>query len=425
MALVATHLHCTAAKTAAALAVVALSIFWDLGLNEGMSGTSEGTAAGDHPLTGCSIATVEDAAALPAGKLAALLAASSEPLLVRGLNASVERWPYCTTHAGCVGRYGDMDLGLSTGTSIGSQNPERALDATWATGRMEMKLRDYIAAIESDSLPPETYAFYTVAGTTMAADFAPLRTLFGLVLRAQQPELSALAEQLPDLADQLHNISMRVALGAVGTGSSWHGHGPALLAVAAGSKTWFIRDPARTLPPWLNRTLTRLQGQPPKSTLGWVKAAHVASPAADVPFAWLQHMWHCTQEAGELMYVPPSMRHAIFNHDETFAVGVQTDVMVMGSPLHVAAFHGLVVAAELLLAGGASVSAKASNGGTPLHHASFFGHEGVARLLLAAGAQIDATDKRGDTPLDVATSSGMRALLAAAAQKVGNLTAVA
>ena len=124
-------------------------------------------------------------------------------------------------------------------------------------------------------------------------------------------------------------------------------------------------------------------------------------------------MWHCTQEAGELMYVPPSLPHAIYNHAETFAVGVQTDVMVMGSPLHVAAFHGLEVATELLLAGGASVNAKASNGGTPLHHAAFFGHEGVARLLLAAGAQTDATDKRGDTPRDVASSPGMLALLAA------------
>ena len=47
---------------------------------------------------------------------------------------------------------------------------------------------------------------------------------------------------------------MRVALGGLSTGSSWHVHGPALLAVVAGQKSWFIRNPRRTLPKWLAAT---------------------------------------------------------------------------------------------------------------------------------------------------------------------------
>ena len=72
--------------------------------------------------------------------------------------------------------------------------------------------------------------------------------------------LGVLSETVPEMVDVIANASMRLALGGAGTGSSWHNHGPAMLAVAAGSKAWYIRDPARTLPPWLQLTLDQSTG---------------------------------------------------------------------------------------------------------------------------------------------------------------------
>ena len=43
-----------------------------------------------------------------------------------------------------------------------------------------------------------------------------------------------LSETVPDMVEVIANSSMRLALGGVGTGSSWHIHGPAMLAIAAG-----------------------------------------------------------------------------------------------------------------------------------------------------------------------------------------------
>ena len=183
--------------------------------------------------------------------------------------------------------------------------------------------------------------------------------------------------------------------------------GSALLAVVAGRKSWFIRDPSRTLPAWLENTWLDASAQ---STAAWLQATAAASPTGKAD-AWLKHIWYCTQLVGELMFVPESMRHAIHNEEETLAISVQSDMLVQGTPLHATAFHGHEGATRLLLEAGAMVNAKAANGGTPLHHAAFLGHGGVARLLLDAGADIDATDIRGRTPVEVAGDVSMVRLL--------------
>jgi len=71
-------------------------------------------------------------------------------------------------------------------------------------------------------------------------------------------------------------------------------------------------------------------------------------------------------------------------------------------PLHGAAFWGLKEVAELLIAKGADVNAKDYKGVTPLHDAALWGHKEIAELLLANGADVNAKDDGGDTPLDVA-----------------------
>lgn len=73
-----------------------------------------------------------------------------------------------------------------------------------------------------------------------------------------------------------------------------------------------------------------------------------------------------------------------------------------GTPLHIAAIAGEKEIAELLIARGANIEAKAKDefGGTPLHWSAFFGKPQIAAVLIAAGANVNAKDKNGFTPLD-------------------------
>jgi len=73
------------------------------------------------------------------------------------------------------------------------------------------------------------------------------------------------------------------------------------------------------------------------------------------------------------------------------------------TPLHMAAYMGLVKATRMLLERGeplkAHLNAKDDNGHTPLHLASRRGHFDVARLLLEFGADADVQDNDTMTPL--------------------------
>ena len=67
-----------------------------------------------------------------------------------------------------------------------------------------------------------------------------------------------------------------------------------------------------------------------------------------------------------------------------------------GTPLHYASTKEIV---ELLIAKGADVNAKSSDGSTPLHDAAYYGRTVIAELLIAKGADVNAEDEVGLTPL--------------------------
>lgn len=358
----------------------------------------------------CNVKIV-DGSLLGGSDLAALLAASTEPVLVQGFVPPTEGdfWPCASVETCFRGSSGDALVGISTGGAIGAENPELALVGR----RQELSVRDYTTALRSRSLPEDAYVFFSAGGMDIENMFAPLRTVFGQLLDAQRPELRRLREESPDLAEAVSNISMGFALGGVSSGSSWHSHGPALLSVLGGHKTWFIRDPSHALPAWLEDTWP--SAAVAQSTVQWLQAAMMASPTGRAD-EWLQHIWMCTQSAGELMFVPETLRHAIHNEEETLAISVQVDVLVRGSLLHTTASHGHVAATRLLLESGADVnSIQAFNGGTPLHHAAFLGHLGVATTLIEAGAELGAKDNRGNTPVQVASDAEVIDLLSRAA----------
>ena len=80
------------------------------------------------------------------------------------------------------------------------------------------------------------------------------------------------------------------------------------------------------------------------------------------------------------------------------------------TPLHVTAYKGRQAFVLLLLSHGAGVSAKANDGRTPLHVAAREGREEVVKLLLAHGAGVSEKNNKEETPLHVAAYWGRLAV---------------
>jgi ankyrin repeat protein len=73
------------------------------------------------------------------------------------------------------------------------------------------------------------------------------------------------------------------------------------------------------------------------------------------------------------------------------------------TPLHDAAWMAKNAKnAELLIADGANVNAKADyNGWMPLHEAVYYGEADVVKLLLANKADVNAKTKKGESPTEL------------------------
>jgi hypothetical protein len=89
------------------------------------------------------------------------------------------------------------------------------------------------------------------------------------------------------------------------------------------------------------------------------------------PFAWLIRLFGKKEPAFILTLV--------------FSLAVM--LKVGQTPLHWTAMNGHKDVVELLLAHGAEVNAKRSNGSTPLHWAEYKGYKDVAELLRQHGGQ--------------------------------------
>ena len=85
------------------------------------------------------------------------------------------------------------------------------------------------------------------------------------------------------------------------------------------------------------------------------------------------------------------------------------------TPLHLAAFFGHTVIANVLLAAGADPNAEAANASRvrPLHSAAASRSAGVLRAVLAGGADPDAKQHGGYTALLAAAKHGDRSMVAA------------
>lgn len=98
------------------------------------------------------------------------------------------------------------------------------------------------------------------------------------------------------------------------------------------------------------------------------------------------------------------------------------------SLLMLAAYHGHLEAAELLLRRGADPELRNDRGQTPLAGAAFKGNEAMVALLLDRGAEVDGLTADGRTPLTFAAMfdhlSVVELLLARGASPHGQATGV-
>ncbi len=81
------------------------------------------------------------------------------------------------------------------------------------------------------------------------------------------------------------------------------------------------------------------------------------------------------------------------------------------TPLHDAAYYSSKAVAEALIAHGANVNAENAKGETPLHNAALHGNQAVTEALLAHGADVNAKNAYGVTPLHYAGNKGNQAVV--------------
>jgi hypothetical protein len=108
----------------------------------------------------------------------------------------------------------------------------------------------------------------------------------------------------PEVMQRWHMLSVGVA----SAGLPWHVHGQTWLALTAGRKRWFTAA--------LGQLSNAARGDPMGSSAAWLLETYPTLPLAEHPL-------ECTQEAGEVVYLPPAWPHLTVNLGETIGVGAQ------------------------------------------------------------------------------------------------------
>ena len=189
---------------------------------------------------------------------------------------------------------------------------------------------------------------------------------------------------LPAAVAGLFNVTLTLAVGAAGTGVSWHQHGHALNLVLWGRKRWYLyaeTDHEGGLPCGF-----REDG----CISSWVEQHLPRLSASEQPIV-------CTQEANDLLYVPHGYWHATRNLETTAAVAAQEAEGFADHLPEDGALRYLVTGEQLLgdalssghpeghpSAAAARMDLERAVANRPRHHPSW-NNLGVARLFGGAG----------------------------------------
>lgn len=295
----------------------------------------------------------------------AQLATTSEPILVR--RAFSDLW---SNRAAFIARHGSMRVPVGAVGLFGSD---------WTSGPLgqhpHLPVAEYMQALRNGTLSSDAYVFADVGeNMTVVADLEPYSRFYEGLTIERLGGSSALKTAASSGGIGAFSGTVFISIGTSGSGGSYHRHGDALAAVMAGAKRWFIRR-------WAARGVGH-------NELDHTHARELATHEfadADV--------WQCVQRAGELVFVPAGMHHAVVNLGETLGVSLQHNGFGFHGQalMHVAAANGHVSAIRALLQAGAEVDIADENGATPLHYAADAGHvEAVDALLEEGDASVSA-----------------------------------
>ena len=267
---------------------------------------------------------------------------------------------------------------------------------------------DFAPALQNRSLPHDAYIFYELGGLQAHSHSHGVNRKGRLELAGPEvsPEARLLVDGLPEFGRLLGSLLRRtnelsphamdgrllLSAGTWGNGRPFHAHGPALFALAFGSKRWFVRRP--------NATFEWQRFEVGRTNLRESEA---------LPEGWEEQLWQCTQSAGDLVWVPDQLHHATLNYaSEVIGFAMVMDDAETFTPLHTAAQSGAADELRALLRSGHHRvdTVAAANGATPLHFASGLGHCEAVEVLLGAGADVDVKAAQGLTPLHVAVAGG-------------------
>ena len=96
---------------------------------------------------------------------------------------------------------------------------------------------------------------------------------------------------------------------------------------------------------------------------------------------------------------------AVFSLQSSLTYTSQQISNPWGTFLHKAVFDGDIDEAQRLVANGANINARDSDGLTPLHRAVLYNAEDIFNFLIASGAQLNIPDSGGWTPLHKAIAN--------------------
>ena len=215
-------------------------------------------------------------------------------------------------------------------------------------------------------------------------------------------------------------------MGVDHSGGPFHSHTDALLGLLVGKKHWLIsRDSS-------HRALTQ------EEEISHMRARQVAQTlqARGALDEIGGEYWQCTQQPGDMLWVPGGLAHTVVNIGETIGISMQSttmpyDLLVRAaSNGHTGAIQWLTSASggsldpnaiiyEELTFEGTSTRIERGEGETALHAAARAGHARSIQALIDCGARIDIQGRHGLEAVHVAAGQGqvasLRALLAAGA----------
>lgn len=373
----------------------------------------------------CNFVTL-DAARLDVATLATTLSAAEEPHLVTNF-AQGGASPRSSEEI--LAEHGSIPIYAGTGAQIAHHGPDARVPGAAIT-----TLRDYSRAVAAN----DAYVFHDVADSALAAELSPMRELWEAIANARHPERRTASNAT------MHALrpAVRIGAGQPSSGVAFHLHEPALNLVLAGRKRWFVYD-SRAAARLDSRFFAAADGTPlPMDTF----ARHVF-PSQHFQRVWTaregenggegevgrggrggRDAWHCAQRSGEMVWLPPQLRHGTLNTEEppaassdgdpgsgspppatrlTLAVAMQFDNHG-ASPLHLAAHRGDASAVEELLQLGGRPDARAAHGGlTPLHAAAIAGHASAASALVRYDSSLArALDDGGSSPRHTVCARG-------------------